>query len=382
MNRHFGRAGPSQTDLNSFHAGLGYALGIGILVVAMLTGGCRDVTGGSRPVATVSGMTISVAEFAEQFRTLPGAGQFGIQAMIRDTPNLDKCISERRRRIPAEREVISIPRLRRACAYDFAVVKAEVMRRVIVETWLRREARRRYVAVSKAEVNASRARMAKQFASLSAFRRYLSQAGLSEGRLQRRVKLDHVAHKLMRLIVAPDLTASPSEIARYYEHHKFEFDVPPGRHVRTVVTKTKRRATEARAALERDRSWDQVVRRYSQDLSKRNGGRMPIGKDNAIKKLRDAVFRADRGELVGPVYIRPVWWVFTVGASFPARQLPLREVRGRIRSIIRSTRESRALDKLTAYLMRTYRPQTVCSPGFDARECRNRPRSQPLPVPR
>jgi hypothetical protein len=331
---------------------------------------CGNDGAASEPVAMVGTTTITRAQYVSWLKTFPGGELLSPASATGASPDLSRCVAAKRATAAAYPSTPSRADLRKSCAQDYQGVSAETLRFLITDVWLRREAEHRHVAVPPSAVTKAMTDIRRQFRRGGGLAAYIADSGMSRRQFQARVRRDLLAHRLMTEIEDPDLEIEPAEIAAYYRKHESEYDLPATRDVRQVVAKTRARAAQARAALGRGLGWDEAVRRYSQDmLSRRNGGHGVVGSDNAIEELRTLAFGSPPGEIIGPVSIGTAWWVFTVTGSHPARQQSLSEVEGRIRTSLRSARESRALDRMTSYLSRAYKRETICAPGYEAVEC-------------
>lgn len=204
------------------------------------------------------------------------------------------------------------------------------------------------------------------------FRRYLKSAGMTNGQFQQRVYLNAIARKLVGRLMSPKTDVAPGEVRRFYRRHHHEFRVPRTRDLRVVIARSRARAFRAKARLTIGQPWGAVAEEFGVDATKRADGHISVDTANAIPELRSAVFAARSARITGPLEVRGSWWVFRIERERPARQLSLVEAAPRIRTSIRSTREQLAFDRLSAYLTRRYRPNTVCHEGFAAWECRNR----------
>jgi foldase protein PrsA len=142
-----------------------------------------------------------------------------------------------------------------------------------------------------------------------------------------------VANKLRDQVVAGYGQITDQAIEQYYNQRRSSFVEPEMRSLRIVLTKRKADAERARAELERGASWKSVARRYSIDNeTKRKGGKLPPMAERALENaFEQAVFRARKGRLVGPVRTGSGYYVFTVTKIERERQQPLIEAKETIR---------------------------------------------------
>lgn len=263
---------------------------------------------------------------------------------------------------PAEAE------LERQCRQEYQQIKTNVMDYLIKAEWTRQEAEARGIVVDDAEVEQLLAKAEQSgLFDMESMRR----AGISEGELFARVRQNQLKVKLTEQMTEQATKVPTEQIADYYRRNKTELIVPDRREMRIVITSSRARAEAARAALDAGRSWRSVANQYSRHFSRNRGGRITAewkGEDKA--GLGATIFRARKGELIGPVVDDGTWAVFVVNEIKPSYLPTLEQARGEITEHLKSTREKQALE---AYRTK-YRAETTCAPGFEVAACKNGPR--------
>jgi foldase protein PrsA len=198
----------------------------------------------------------------------------------------------------------------------------------------------------------------------------LRRAGVSVRELFARVRQNQLHAKVTEQMTQQAMKVSTQDIADYYRRHKSDLIVPDRRAIRIVITRTRARAQAARTALESGRTWKSVAKEYSLHFSRNQGGRITAEwKREDQAGLGATIFRARRGELVGPVKEDHTWAVFVVDKVKPTYQPTLQQARDEITERLQSAREDRALDAYS----KKYRDKTSCAPGFKVPSCRNGP---------
>ena len=150
-----------------------------------------------------------------------------------------------------------------------------------------------------------------------------------------------------------------------------------------MLTKGKADADKAQAALDSGESWTKVAKKYSiDDTSKASGGKLPAqAKGTLDKELDDAVFSADKGELVGPVKTQYGYYVFTVTDVTEASQQTLAEAKETIKQTLQSQNQQKALDTFVKDFTKRWKEKTECSEGYKTTDCKNGPKATPTPSP-
>ena len=231
---------------------------------------------------------------------------------------------------------------------------------------------------------------------------------VSEDEIQRAYR-DQVERAKIRYLQVPrarfslQTSASPAEVAAYYQAHKQEFSLPEqrdiayllvngyqladqvkvtdqdlqsyydahkaeysqeeqvkARHILVMVNdqrndaQAQARIAEARAKLAGGADFAAVAREYSDDTaSKDKGGDLGyFGRNKMVKEFEDAAFSAPPGKLVGPVKSSFGYHLIEVTDKRPAGQQPFDAVKEQLRARLTAERsrdlaESRAKDLAT-----------------------------------
>ena len=162
------------------------------------------------------------------------------------------------------------------------------------------------------------------------------------------------------------------------------FAQPERRDLRIVLTKTQgqgRRRPRRRSRTAQ--SFKSVAKKYSIDqASKAQGGKLPaVAKGQQEKALDDAIFKAKKGELTGPVKTQFGYYVFEVTKVTPATQQTLEQAKATIKQMLASQNQQKALDKFVKYFRKRWKEKTDCREGYRTQDCKNAPKATPTPTP-
>jgi foldase protein PrsA len=310
-------------------------------------------------VAEVGDAVLTEPDFERALRFATGRG--------RDPRDFGACVAAKRQELagktpPAEGQ------LERRCRTEYEEIKRNVMDSLIRAEWTRQAADARGIVVTGGEVRQALARAQKG----GVFdRASLTKAGVSESQLLAGVRQNLLQTRVTEQMMQQAETISSEDIAEYYRRNVSELRLPDRRDVRIVMTRTRARAAAAKAALEAGRGWKSVAAEYSIHFSRNRGGRITAewqGKNPA--GIGAAIFRARRGELVGPVEEDGTWAVFVLLEVKPAFQPTLEQARGEITERLQSSRSEQALRAFA----RRFRAKTTCAEGYIVPVCRNGPR--------
>jgi foldase protein PrsA len=150
-----------------------------------------------------------------------------------------------------------------------------------------------------------------------------------------------------------------------------------------VLTKGKAKAQAAMSALESGQSWKAVAKEYSIDqASKAQGGKLPaVTKGSQEKALDEAVFKAKKSRLVGPVKTQFGYYVVEVTKVAKASQQSLEKAKPTIKQLLASQNQQKALDKFVKDFQKKWKDKTECRDGFVTQECKNAPKPKATPTP-
>ena len=353
---------------------LGIAL-LGLSAIAISACG-NDVPSGA--VATVGDESISQQEFDRWFKTASAAQAQGGQVAEPDPPDFEKCVATKKKLPqPQGQDKPSDSELKKQCKTEYETLRTQVMQFLIQAEWVQQEAEKQDVKVTDAQINKSLEDQKKQaFPNEKAYKEYLKSSGLTEEDVLFRVKLDQLQQKLTQKITEDSKKVTDQDIEAYYEKNKKRFAQPERRDLRVVLTKTEAKAQEAKQALEDGDSFKQVAKQYSIDeASKAQGGKLPaITKGQQEKAFDEAIFSADKGELVGPVKTQFGWYVFEVDKITEASQQTLEQSKETVRNLLRSQGQQEALDEWIKNFREEYKDDTSCADDFRIAECSNAPK--------
>jgi foldase protein PrsA len=347
------------------------ALGLGVAVVA----GCGGDEIPSGAVATVGDETITQDEFDKWLRTAVSGQAQGGEAVVPDPPEFTKCVAAKQKAPVAEgQKKQPDAALKKQCGQEYDTLKREVMLFLIQAEWVTQEAAEQGVKVSDESVRKNFEDQKKQaFPTDKAYKEFIKTSGMTEEDILFRVKLNQLQQKLTQKVTEDATKVTDADIQEYYDKNKRRFAQPERRDLRVVLTKTERKAEQARNALEDGDSWKRVVKEYSIDeASKAQAGVLPaVAKGQQDKALDDAVFDAKKGKLEGPVKTQFGWYVFEVEKVTPASQQSLEQSKDTIRNLLRSERQQKALDEFVKSFREDYREETECADDYRVEECSN-----------
>src|SRR3954451_23540300 len=273
-------------------------------VPAVAVAGCGGVPGDA--VATVDGNSIDKTTFAHWMNVAARtSGQPNAKAP--DPPDYAACVADKRKTAPKPAKgqpKTTDAQLKTQCKQQYEGLRNQVLQLLVTFKWIQGEADDLGVKVTDAEVKKSFEQQKKQsFPKDADYQKFLKTSGQSEADLILQVKADLLAKKIRDKVVKGKDKVSDAQIQDFYNKNKARFAQPERRDLLVVLTKGKAKAEAARKALKSGQSWKSVAKKYSIDeASKAQGGKLPAqAKGTLEKQLDEAVFKAKKGALTGPV---------------------------------------------------------------------------------
>jgi len=359
-----------------------------VLPVLLLSACGSDVPGNS--VAKIGDQSIKkstfqhwmqVAAVSQASQANPSGGA-APKAQIPDAPNFTKCIANKKATAgkPAKGQPEPTEaQLKGQCQQEYNTLRDQVLEFLIRGNWIEQETNKQKVSVSDKEVQKQIDAAVKQaFQNPGDFQKFLQRSGLTQADVFYQQRNQLLQQKLTEKVTKAQAKPTDAQIAAYYNKNKSKFATPERRDVRIVLTKDKAKAAQAKRALQSGQSWKSVTKQYSIDqASKAQGGLLSgVAKGQQEKALDDAIFKADKDKLVGPVKTQFGYYVLDVSKITPAKQQSLEQSKASIQQILQSDGQRKALDTFGKDYRKRWRAETSCRKGFTTADCKNGPKTQ------
>jgi foldase protein PrsA len=337
---------------------------------------------------------LEVAAISAASQADPAAAQSGKKPVVNlpEPPEFTKCVANKKKTAPKPakgRPATKDSEYVEQCKQEYEALRNQVLSFLISAEWIEGEAEAQDIKVSEADVKKKFDATRKQsFPKDADYKKFLASSGQSEEDLLYRVRLDELSNKLREKIVKGKDKVSDAQITAYYNKNKQRFAQPERRDVRIVLTKTKAKAEQARAALSDGDSFKAVAKKYSIDeASKDQGGQLlGVAEGQQEAALDKAVFAADKGKLQGPVKTQFGYYVFQVSKVTPAKQGTLAESKQTIQQLLAAENQQKALDTFVKDFRKRWKERTECREGYVVSDCKGEPEPAPTtqegtPVP-
>lgn len=359
------------------------------LFVATVLAACGGSSGSvpSDSVAKVGDQKITKSEF-NHWLTVAAKGNSqsspGQPVVVPDPPNYSKCVAALRK---AESEQstskkskpkTSDAQLKAQCRQQYQSLRDQTMNFLIQADWVRGEAKAQNVSVSDSEVQ-KQFRQTKQqaFPKEKDFESFLKSSGMTMDDILFRVRLDALSNKLRQKVIKDKGNVSPAQVKAYYNKHKSQFGTPERRDIAIVLTKTKAKAEQAKAALKAGQSFKTVAKKYSIDQQTKNSGGLLQGvvKGQQDADLDKAAFSAPKGKLEGPIKAQFGYYVFEVKKITKATQQSLAQSTSTIKQQLIAQNQQKALNSFVGDFRKRWTDKTHCRQGYVVQGCKGAPKA-------
>jgi foldase protein PrsA len=355
-----------------------------LAATAALVAGCGGVPGNA--VAEVDGQAIEKSDYDHWVNVAARSSGQGADAKVPKPPEYTECVAAKRKTTPKPAKgqpKVTDDQLKTQCKQEYEQLRDQVLQLLISFEWLQGEAKEQGIKVSDEEVKKSFEQQKKQsFPKDADYQKFLKDSGQSEADIMLQVKADLLASKIRDKVVKGKDKVTDAQIEDFYNKNKARFAQPERRDLLVVLTKGKAKANAARKALQRGQSWKSVAKKYSIDeASKAQGGKLPAqAKGTLEKQLDEAVFKAKKGQLAGPVKTQFGFYIFKVTKVTEASQQTLAQAKETIRQTLQSQNQQKALESFSKEYSERWKEKTDCREGYVIQQCKQGPKATPTPT--
>jgi foldase protein PrsA len=352
-------------------------------VPAAIIAGCGGVPGNA--VAEVDGTAIEKDTYEHWLNV--AAKSAGPDAKVPVPPDYTDCIAQAKKTAakPAEGQPKQTDAdYKKQCEQQYNQLRDQVLGLLISFEWIEREAEDQGIKVTDAEVKKSFDEQKKQsFPKTADYEKFLKDSGQTNEDVMQRVRLDTLSQKIRDKVTKGKDNVTDQQIEDYYNKNKAQFAQPERRDLSIVLTKKEDKAKEAKAALQSGESFKTVAKQYSiDDASKAQGGKLPaVAKGQQEKAFDDAIFKAKKGKIEGPVKTQFGWYVFRVDKVTKASQQTLAQAKTTIKQVLASQNQQKALDDFVKDFRKKWKEKTECRDDYVTQDCKNAPKPTPTPTP-
>ena len=348
-----------------------------VLFAAVAIAACGGIPGNA--VVSVNGTAISKDTFNHWMSVASASSSSASteKPIVPEPPNYSACIAHLAATAPKPAKGQKKPttaELKSECEQEYKSLQSEVLGFLISSQWVLGEAQSLGVTASDKEVKKEFTKIkTQQFPKASEFEKFLKSSGQTVSDLLLRVKLNMLSQKIQKHVVKEKSKVTNAQISKYYNENKSKYGTPEKRNVRIILTKTEAAAKSAKQEVESGHDFAAVAKKDSIDpTSKANGGLLKeVVKGEEEKALDEAIFKASKGVLGGPVKTPFGYYVYEVESVTAGTQEPLSKVKSTIKAQLISTNEQSALSKFVKSFKKKWQGKTECRSGYVVADCKS-----------
>jgi foldase protein PrsA len=265
------------------------------------------------------------------------------------------------------------PELKKQCESQYKSYVQEVLAFLISSQWVISEAKELGVKLSDAEIKKQFNKIkTAQFPKTAEFEKFLATSGQTVSDLLLRVKLNQLSTKIQQKITGKKAKVSDAEVQKYFNQNKARYETPEKRGASVIQTHSEADAKKARAEIESGKSFASVAKSKSTDpTSKARGGSLgEVTKGQQEKTLEDAIFKAQKNTLVGPVKTPFGYYIAEVSSIAAGTHQSYAQVKPSIKAQLTATKQQEALSKFVKEFKTRWKGKTDCRPQYVVANCK------------
>jgi foldase protein PrsA len=340
---------------------------------------CGDSVPGNS-VASIDGKTITRAQFTHWIDIAASTSQpQGTPKVDYSPPEFTACVANKKKTAPKPAKgqpQQTDAQFKTQCKQEYDGLRDQVMQFLILEKWVEGESADQALKVSAKEADKQFADAKKQsFPKEKDFQDFLKSSGMSLSDARFQVRFNTVYTKLREKAVKGADKVTDKAVATFYNKNKARFATPATRDLRVILTKTQAKADQAKKALQSGQSWSVVAKRFSIDQASKNqgGSLLGIAKGTQEKSFDEAIFKAQKGVLTGPVKTQFGFYVFQVQKIVEAKQQSLKDATPAIKQQLDAQNKQKADDDFNTALRKKWKARTNCADEYVMSQCKNAP---------
>jgi parvulin-like peptidyl-prolyl isomerase len=243
--------------------------------------------------------------------------------------------------------------------------------------WITGEAQKQGVSVTDTQVQQQLAQTKQQnFKTEADYQKFLQSSGFTQQDVEQRVRLQLISQAIQTKLTSGAPNATDSQVHDYYNANKSQFSQPAKRDIRLILNTDPAQVQKALDALKQDDSeanWKKVAAQYSTDpQSKTNGGLRPAVVAGTFEQpLDDDIFKAQQGQVEGPVTTPTGTYAFEVESITQASTSPFDQVKTQIAQQIKQQQSQESFTGFLSDYRDYWSSLTQCAPDYTIVRCAN-----------
>ena len=203
----------------------------------------------------------------------------------------------------------------------------------------------------KEKLDAQMERIRNKFNTPEEYKAASEKEGLSEENVRARIEKNMMIQTVFSDTVTAKVKVSDEEVKQYYEKNASRFKQPESVKLRLISAKDEKKAGDILAKLKSGDDFGEIAYNMSEDSYRAQKGDIGyMHKGRMVPEIEEAAFKLKIGETSGVINAENTWFIIKLEDRKPEHQLPLEEVRDKLKKDLEKERTKELNDKWIADL--------------------------------
>jgi len=230
-------------------------------------------------------------------------------------------------------------------------IKPDLLDKLIEDRLIVQEAKKSEIKIDENMVKARLEQIKKRYPSETDLQNTLRAQGLTEGDLETKITEQLLTYNIIEQKVKNQIVVNPAEITDFYYKNIEQFKFPSQRNLRYLKTSDQKIAKEIPAKLKKGSDLNDLATAYSLSVNTLTVSE----KDELKSKLKEIVFKLNKGQISELVMIDDYYYVFKLDEIILSRQENLAEVQDDIYAfLLEKKRQEKLINWLEELKKKSY----------------------------
>jgi len=203
----------------------------------------------------------------------------------------------------------------------------------------------------KEKLDAQMERIRNKFKTPEEYKAASEKEGLSEENVRARIEKNMMIQAVFSDTVTAKVKVSDEEVKQYYEKNASRFKQPESVKLRLISAKDEKKAQDILAKLKSGDDFGEIAYNMSEDSYREKRGDIGyMHKGRMVPEIEEAAFKLKIGETSGVINAENTWFIIKLEDKKPEHQLPLEEVRDKLKKDLEKERTKELNEKWIADL--------------------------------
>jgi len=203
----------------------------------------------------------------------------------------------------------------------------------------------------KEKLDAQMERIRNKFKTPEEYKAASEKEGLSEENVRARIEKNMMIQAVFSDTVTAKVKVSDEEVKQYYEKNASRFKQPESVKLGLISAKDEKKARDILAKLKSGDDFGEIAYNMSEDSYRAQKGDIGyMHKGRMVPEIEEAAFKLKIGETSGVINAENTWFIIKLEDKKPEHQLPLEEVRDKLKKDLEKERTKELNEKWIADL--------------------------------